>query len=341
MRVNIEFMKPRLSLLLIAPLLALLLAGCSQSSKDAPAVAAPDKAPPAEEEAGPHVSRGADGQVIITISDEAQGQLGLVVKKPEPFQMSPEVKAFGRALDPAPLAALLNELAAARAAYTASSNELARLKTLAGQGNASARALQAVEAAAQRDQLSVQSGTDRLSLAWGKAVTEQPDLPTFIQSVTSLETVLVRVDVPMGETLPAPPVGARLITVSGDSLEATFLGHASNVDPQMQGRGFLFLVKPNKSRLAPGEAVTAYLKLPGEPVPGVIMPREAVVRAEGAGWVYRLNPGGEGFARIEIALKHPTEAGWFITKGVTANDYVVVTGAQQLLSLELKGQGGE
>jgi hypothetical protein len=29
-----------------------------------------------------------------------------------------------------------------------------------------------------------------------------------------------------------------------------------------------------------------------------------------------------------------------VSKGVTASNYVVVTGAQQLLSLELKGQGG-
>ena len=47
-------------------------------------------------------------------------------------------------------------------------------------------------------------------------------------------------------------------------------------------------------------------------------------------------------ARIRIdALDQPTEAGWFITKGVTADDYVVVTAAQQLLSIELKGQGAE
>ena len=56
-------------------------------------------------------------------------------------------------LDPAPLAALVTGLATAGAAYTASSTELARLKTLEGQGNASVRALQTAEAAAQRDRL--------------------------------------------------------------------------------------------------------------------------------------------------------------------------------------------
>ena len=61
----------------------------------------------------------------------------------------------------------------------------------------------------------------------------------------------------------------------------------------MQGTGFLFLLKPNSLRLLPGEAVTALSKLPGEPLAGVIIPRDAVVRTEGVGWVYVLNEGGE------------------------------------------------
>jgi hypothetical protein len=55
--------------------------------------------------------------------------------------------------------------------------------------------------------------------------------------------------------------------------------------------------------------------------------------------MYVLNQGGEGFTRVEVPLDHPTEAGWFITKGATASDHVVATGAQQLLSLEVKSSG--
>jgi len=35
-------------------------------------------------------------------------------------------------------------------------------------------------------------------------------------------------------------------------------------------------------------------------------------------------------------LDHPIEGGWFVSKGVTTEDYLVVTGAQILLSEELK-----
>jgi hypothetical protein len=84
--------------------------------------------------------------------------------------------------------------------------------------------------------------------------------------------------------------------------------------------------------------VTVWLQVPGEPLAGVIIPRDAVVRLEGAGWVYVMDKdkGGEGFTRRKIPLDRPTEGGWFVTGNVKVDDYVVVTGAQTLLSEELK-----
>jgi multidrug efflux pump subunit AcrA (membrane-fusion protein) len=267
--------------------------------------------------------------------------MGLLVKKPEVAQLSPEVKGYGRVLDPTPLVGLINELATTRAAYVASSNELARLQTLSAQGNASERALQTAQATALRDQLAMQSAHDKLALSWGRTIADQSDLAGAGQSLTALQVLLIRVDLPMGEPMTNPPAGSRILTLLGQSLDAEVLGPAPNVDPQVQGRGYLLLLKSNPAQLAPGEAVTGYLKVPGEPLRGVVMPREAVVRTEGTGWVYVHTAGGEAFTRVPIPLDHPTEAGWFVTEGASPNDYVVVTGAQQLLSIEQKGQGGE
>lgn len=308
----------------------------------APAGDADDKAKSAEETSGPKVTRGTNGNVVITMTDELQGNIGIQVTNPVPTEFSPEVKGYGRVQDPAPLAALMNELAAAQAAAVASSNELSRLKTLAPEGNASARALQTAEASALRDQLAVQSAQDRLTLAWGKPIAEQKDLPAFIQSLTALEAVLVRIDLPLGSALTPAPTGARISTLSGQSAQAEFLGLAPAVDPQMQGQGYLCLIKPNTLHLTPGQAVTGYLKVPGQPLPGVVIPRAAVVRAEGAGWVYVLDTNGaEGFTRTEIPLDRPTDGGYFVTHGINAGNYIVVNGAQQLLSLEVKGQLGD
>jgi hypothetical protein len=284
----------------------------------------------------PSVSRDEEGNAVVTMSDEMQGDAGIVVANPVAAQLAPELKGYGRVLDPTPLGASMTELALARAAYAASSNELARLNILSAQGNASARALQTAEAAALRDQLAVQSANERLVLSWGRTVAEQHDLAGFIQALTRQEKVLVRIDLAAGENFQTSATSARLTTLSGSSVEAEFLGAASAVDPQTQGRGFIFLAKTGEAQLLPGEAVTGFLKLPGEPLSGAIVPRSAIVRTEGKGWAYVLGKTGEAFTRREIALDHATDTGWFVTNRVTAADHVVVTGAQTLLSVELK-----
>ena len=293
-----------------------------------------EEAKPAAEES--RVKHDENGRVLIKMDDETQGNMGLLVEKPVAAQLRPELKGYGRVLDPGPLSALVTELASAKAAYGASSNEFARLKLLSGDGNASQRALQTAEAAALRDQLAVHSATERLALAWGRGVMERSDLLAFVQSLASQNAVLVRIDLPAGESLNAAPDGARIVGLSGNSAEAEFVGAASNVDPQTLGRGSIFLIKPNGLRLLPGEAVIGYLKIPGDPLAGVLIPSNAVVRTEGAGWVYTVDTGGDTFTRIGVALDHPLEGGWFVNKGVTTNDYIVVTGAQTLLSEELK-----
>jgi hypothetical protein len=91
--------------------------------------------------------------------------------------------------------------------------------------------------------------------------------------------------------------------------------------------------------------LVAWLVLPGEPRPGVIVPRDAVLRHAGETFVYLQKD--DVFQRQAVALERPVADGWFV--GVGTNDHpplqpqekVVVVGAQQLLSEELKGQGGE
>jgi hypothetical protein len=306
---------------------------------------ADDKAKPAAEKTaadsddsgGTKVSRDDKGNAVVTMDDDTQGENGINVTKAEAARYDQEVKGYGHVLDPAPLAALQTELASARAAYIASSNELARAKTLAEQGNTSARILQTAEAAALRDELAVQSARDRIALGWGAAIAESADPAAFLKTLTSLEKVLVRIDLPAGEVLPAPPAGARIESLAGNSSQGTLLGPAPNVDPQFQGRGFIFLVESNTAALAPGEAVTGFIRIQGEPLAGVIVPRAAVVRTEGSGWVYVLQGNAEDFVRVAVPLDKPLGNGWFVTNGVTESNYVVVTGAQTLLSEELKG----
>ena len=70
---------------------------------------------------------------------------------------------------------------------------------------------------------------------------------------------------------------------------------------------------------------------------GIIVPREAMVRAEGAAWVYE-QVADNKFTRREVLLEEPTEKGWFVTKGLRAASKLVIAGAQEILSEEMKEQ---
>lgn len=297
----------------------------------------PAAAKPPDEE-GTKVTHDEHGNTVITMSDEDQGDAGIVFANPTAGQWSPETKGYGRTMDPAALSEVVNELVSARAASHASELEWERQKMLNGQTNTSVRALQTAEAAAQHDQLAVAALRDKLTLVWGKAIAERADLPEFAKSLAARQAALVRVDLLAGDVLDPPPASARLVTLSDKTLKASFVAPATDVDPQTQGQGLIFLVQPSDPALSPGTAVTAWLPRPGEAIPGVIIPRDSVVRFEGSGWIYLMNKdkGGEAFTRTTIPLDRPTENGWFVTGTVKPEDYIVVTGAQMLLSQELK-----
>jgi hypothetical protein len=279
------------------------------------------------------------GDIIVTLDAETQKRIDLRTEMAVATNLVHEVKGYGRVLDPAPLAAAVLELAPAQAALETSRKELERVKTLRGQDNASARALEAAEFAVRRDDLALAAARTRLSLAWDKSIAEHKDLPAFVRSLVARETALVRVELPAGESLHSPPSSARLVTLANpdDFIEAQFLGNAVDVDPQTQGQAFLFLAKATSGKLVPSVMVTAFLATGGAPVSGVLIPRNAVLRADGKAWVY-LQTGADAFVRREVSLEHPLPNGWFVMTGVVASDKLIVTGAQTLLSEELKAQ---
>jgi hypothetical protein len=286
-----------------------------------------------------HLHHGTNGESFLKLDKETQEHVGLKTAVLEAAELKPELKAFGRIVDPSSLAASLTEIAAARAQLEASSKEAERIKTLFGQNqNASARALEIAEAAVKRDRIAVEAAQLRLAAAWGKTIFDRPDLDAFIHSLVMQEAALVRVDVPASEKLEGAPSGARLALLSqpDSTMTAEFLGAAISSDAQTLGPGFLFVIKGKP--LAVNAAVIAYLTLPGETEKGVIVPRDAIVRHEGEAFVY-LQTGDDTFARAEVELEHPLDKGWF-TEAFKPGVKVVVIGAQQLLSEELKGEGG-
>ena len=211
------------------------------------------------------------------------------------------------------------------------------MKTLHAQNqNVSVRAVEAAEAAAKRDQTLLDSARAKFSLALGRTALKPDDLPGFIQALTSLQSALVQLEVPAGEALSSPPLGARVSSLSSASslIEARLIGPAPTADLATQGQGFLFLLPTNS--WPAGAAVTGFLTLPGEPLSGLLLPGAAVLRHEGEAYVY-LQTGEGTFQRQHVALDHPLPDGWFVQEGFKPGQRVVTTAAQQLLAEEFKG----
>ncbi len=295
---------------------------------------------PAEKKEESRVQHGTNGETFLKLDKEAQEHAGLKIAALEAAELKPELKTFGRVIDASALATALNDIALARGQVEASTKEAQRLKTLFSQNqNASARAVEAAEATLKRDQLTLQAAELRLVTSWGPAIAARANIDGFVHSLLTQEAALVRVDVPASDKLEGAPTAARLALLSAPEtpMDAEFIGPALTADPQTLGRGFLFLVKAKS--LPANAAVIAWLSLPGETGKGVIVPRDAIVRHEGEAFIY-IQTGGETFVRKELELDHPLEKGWF-TEDLKPRAKIVVTGAQQLLSEELKGGGGE
>jgi hypothetical protein len=293
-----------------------------------PAEAAHEKQPAEMEqhEAGLHLTK------------EQQASAGFLVAKPEAMELKPETKAFGRVLDAAPLATLLAEIQTAQSSLNATVKEFERLKSLGE--NASPRSLETAEAAMKRDQAAQESAQARLLAGWGKPFTSRADLAALTRSLLTQEAALVRVDLLAGELLPSEPRAVRIVPLTGDASarEAELLGPAPTADPQAQGQAFLALIRDHAP--PPGTTLAAWLVTDGAAQRGFRLPRTAVVQYENGLFVF-MQTGDTVFERKRVQVAKSQRDGVFVVSGIGADDRVVMTGAQQLLSEELKGAGGE
>jgi hypothetical protein len=327
-------------LLLVLVVLAALAAGLILAFKEMSAEREREARREKPVSAPPRVQRAPGGESVVTLEASTQKRMALQTAPLAAATLDREVKAFGRVLDPASLVALASEIDLAQTALAASRNEFERVKKLLEQNqNASVRAVETAQAAMSRDQIALDAAHDKLVLAWGRKMAEQPDLPAFARGLAARENLLVRLELPAGEALKDVPPSARLQSLAGEapSVEASFFSLPTAADPQSQGQGFVFLTKGNPLRLSPGATVLGWLKAPGQPVSGVIVPRAAVVRALGQAWVY-VQTGDDTFVRRPIALEQSADSGWFVKGGLQPGERVVTAAAQALWSEEMKAQ---
>lgn len=276
----------------------------------------------------------------VRLTKEQLAHAGLTLAAPTTAKLAPEVRGYGRVLDPTPLVASTAEIATAQAALTLSEKEFARVETLNGQDqNASGQALEQAAAARQRDRIALDAARARLVLAWGTTLAKRGELARLIQAVVGGEAALVRIDLPPGETPGSAPATARVggLAAGGPLHEAEVLGVAPTADAQTQGASYLALWRA--ATLPPGAALRASVPTGAAAEAVLLVPRAALVQHDGSIFVY-VQTGELTFVRRLVETGREQEAGVVVTAGLEIKDRIVTVGAQQLLSTELQAAGG-
>ena len=275
---------------------------------------------PAAAEAPQRVSV-VDGEPTVTLDEKTQREIGIVTARTGAGTQSEEQELFGIVVDVQELAALQNQAAAARVqAQQANAKaafdraELQRLRTLnADNRNVSDRAVQEAAANVAADEGAAVAAAASMRAA--SAATVQrfgPAVVPLIPDLLSMRKVLVQVTASL-----SPP---RSLQVGG--VEARLLSAAPRVDPKLQGTPYLY-VAPGGT-LAAGMNVTARYTEPRFVTGAAVIPPEALVSWNGRTWAY-VRRSATQFSRREASA-------------VTPGKEVVTSGAQQLLSEEMRAQ---
>ncbi|MBI4603634.1 MAG: hypothetical protein HY721_16905 [Planctomycetes bacterium] len=293
-------------------------------------------------EAPRRLSRGASGDVVVTVDAAEQARSGIRTAALEAREAPREARAHGRVLDPEPLVSLAMEFALAEAALPASRAEHERAKALhASGGGLAQRALEAAEAQLRADEARARTAARRLRDGWGVSIAglDPRAREDLVDRLVQREAALVRAHLPPGEALAGKPLQAEVSALGEEErrLPAGEVLEAPTIDEALQGRAFLLRIDAPGAGLLPGAAVTAHLRAADEPLRGVFLPRSALVRHEGRAWAY-VQEAPERFARREVRLERPLEDGWLASGPLGPGERAVVSGAQMLLSEELRAR---
>jgi hypothetical protein len=291
---------------------------------------------------GARISRDSAGHVFIVIRPAVQKEIGLATETLERAVRPLEAEAYGFVLDPAPLSTLNSDLMSAQAALGASRAQYRRTRRLyADQKNASLRDLQSAEAAYLGNRARLEALEHQVSDRWGREIAQMNSRARgqLVRALIDRREAIARVTVPVGDVFDSAP-GKATVAVLGheaEPLNARAVYNAPAVVARMQGQAFLLLMPTKNFPVRPGIAVSARIPTSDRSEQGVMVPRSAVVRYAGAEWVY-CELDGDRFVRREIVPAEVTRTGYFVSRNLAPGMRLVVTGAQALLSEELKAQ---
>ena len=293
-----------------------------------------------------------NGVTVVTMDTATQLQNGIRADALTSSENRTNITAYGTVLDLQPLidlrtryAAALADADTASAAQAASRQEYLRSQALYQDNqNVSLKSYQAVQAAYRSDRAGTQAAALKLqniraamrqqfgaTLTHWALSTRSPEFDRLLNR----QEVLLRITVPPGEGIAAP---ARIKIDANDKrrLPAQLISPSPQSDPVIQGSAYIYRAA---APLASGTLVAAYLPTAKKGTPGMVVPADAIVWYGGQPWAY-VQINATQFARYPVPEESPMQGGFFVTRGFKADQRVVVSGAQLLLSEELKPPPG-
>jgi hypothetical protein len=277
----------------------------------------------------------------VSIDAATMRKLAVATAPVQAMTRSAATTGFARVLDPIPLAQLDADIAAAGPAAAASAAEAKRSRDLfAADATISRKAAEAATMQARADSSKLALLQRRLGLEWGPAIARLGSArrAALVEALSSGRAALVRIDSASG----TGQAGLRSVVLDlGDlgPVTATIIGPARAADPRLQSPGLIAQVSgPKAGLLSTGLSVPA--KLSGAALSGVFIPGGAVLRLDGASWIYRQTaPGRFSRARLQGVIAAP--GGLFVTGGVRPGDRIVTSGAAALYAAEHGGGPAE
>ncbi len=297
------------------------------------------------------------GATFVIVSPEAQQQSEIRTEKLSDTEHQQTLNVLGSVLNIDLLIDMrtryLNSKAnanIARAALLNSQQEYRRMQQLNQDNrNVSDQLLLSKEAIFKADQaklaaaeLEAKNLQDNIRQNWGSTLADMVTSEQGNQTMQNLlrhQTMLLLVVFPLDVKSPANTVNVAPIGADIPPIKASLLAEAPITDPTMQGVTYYYT--------APADHLRADMRLnvqlaekatSNKPNKGLLVPSKAVVWYGGKAWIYKKTQ-ADRFMRLPINTEQPVAGGWYVESShLSSDNQIVISGAQLLLSEELKYQ---
>ncbi len=264
-----------------------------------------------------------------------------------------EIETVGKVVSIEPLLGLRSRFQIAQAELKAAESKLKQIREnlkrqqkLFHEGVIAKRSLQELTAQKAAEEAAVDSKKIQLialrnegDLNWGTTLTEWflGMQSAKIKDLLTGKQRLIQVIVPVNKTLPD---GLGVIFVNSYdkrelAIPSKLISKAPQVENNFQGESYFFL--SNSGHFQTGMKITAWLPESNQVEKGVFVPESALIWYMDQLFVY-VKIDKETFRRQDIKKHTRAGSGYLIEEGLKIGDEIVVSGAQMVLSEELRQQ---